>query len=116
VLSQFVGIWTASLVYFFIYAVATGNRPKVFAETAAPAVVSGVLWAIAQVAWFLANENLSYVESFPIITLLPSAVASLWGVFLYGEIQGTRNYLLLAAYFVLAAATVSMIVISSPKS
>jgi len=96
-----------------IYCMVSKNKPRIFPETTAPAVLSGVLWAVAQAAWFVANENLSYPESFPLVCLGPGIVASLWGVFLFGEIQGTRNYLLLCANFALAIGAVIMIVFSS---
>ena len=37
-------------------------------------------------AWFVANDRLSEVVSFPIITRMPSVVAALIGAFVYGEI------------------------------
>lgn len=115
ILSQFLGIWATSLFYFLLYAGCTCNKPTVFPQTSAPAVISGILWAVAQAAWFVANENLSYPESFPLVCLGPGMVASLWGVFLFKEITGTRNYILLCVNFAFAIGAVAMIVLSSGK-
>ena len=62
-----------------------------------PGFISGVMWAIAQTMWFLANDQLSVSVAFPIITSGPGIVSALWGVFVFGEIQGRRNYLVLCS-------------------
>ncbi|XP_043529940.1 transmembrane protein 144a isoform X3 [Chiloscyllium plagiosum] len=49
--------------------------------------VSGVMWAIANCCWFLANDFLSAVVSFPIITAIPGFIAALWGVLVFKEIK-----------------------------
>lgn len=56
------------------------------------AFVSGLGWAIAQTGFFVANGELSFVTSFPIISVGPGIVGSIYGVFLYKEIRGTRNF------------------------
>jgi hypothetical protein len=33
--------------------------------------VSGIIWAFAQIGWFVANKNLPFVVTFPIINVLP---------------------------------------------
>ena len=45
---------------------------------------------------FVANGLLSFSVAFPIITSAPGLVAALWGVFVFGEIAGRRNYAILA--------------------
>lgn len=112
VFSHFVGIWMASTVYFLAYAVYMRNKPAVYPRVILPAIVSGVMWAIADICWFIANANLEFVVSFPLITMGPGIVGSLWGVFAFGEIRGTRNYLLLASVFVVAATGSGLIIAS----
>lgn len=57
-----------------------------------PAIASGVMWGIATACWFIANKVLSEPVSFPIVTTIPGAIASLfWGVLIFHEIKvGTR--------------------------
>ncbi|CAJ0916199.1 unnamed protein product, partial [Mesorhabditis belari] len=61
-----------------------------------PAFGGGLLWAIAQSSFFIANDNLSQAVTFPIITTLPGCVAALWSIFYFKEIQGKRNFILMA--------------------
>ena len=68
VFSHFCGIFTSSIVYFAIYCVLMGNRPRVYPRAILPAMVSGVMWAIADMGWFIANDSLSPAISFPMIT------------------------------------------------
>jgi glucose uptake protein GlcU len=110
VFSHFFGIFLTALIEVVLF---TGvdklvQLPSIFTPDAyedmiLPGFLCGVGWAIAQVAWFVANDNLGLVVSFPIIALGPSIVASLWSVFLFKEIRGTRNYIILVAAFVLLA-------------
>ena len=73
-----------------------GRQPQIFPQIILPAIVSGVLWGIASIAWFVANDDLGFAVAFPIITSGPGLVAALWGIFLFGEIRGKRNYGVLA--------------------
>lgn len=63
------------------------------------AFVSGVMWAGANAAWFVANTNLGLVVSYPLIALGPCVVASVVGAVLFGELRGRRNVILLTAAF-----------------
>ncbi|KAM6148185.1 transmembrane protein 144 [Erethizon dorsatum] len=99
VFAHFSGIFLTSTVYFLVYCIAMKNSPKLYPEAVLPGFLSGVLWAIATCCWFIANHSLSAVVSFPIITAGPGFIAALWGVFIFKEIQGLRNYLLLMLAF-----------------
>ncbi|XP_056417811.1 transmembrane protein 144 isoform X2 [Hyla sarda] len=99
VFAHFSGIFLTSTVYFLIYCAVMKNHPKVYPEAILPGFISGTLWAIANCCWFLANNYLSAVVSFPIITTGPGLVAALWGVLVFKEIRGIRNYLLLILAF-----------------
>lgn len=112
VFNQFCGILAASMLYFLIYCAWKGNKPQVNPEIMLPGFVSGVMWAIAQSCWFVANVQLGYSAAFPIILIGPGLIGSLWSVFLFKDIRGQRNYLLLLIYFVLAAISCGCIVAS----
>ncbi|XP_078533118.1 transmembrane protein 144 isoform X2 [Lissotriton helveticus] len=66
--------------------------------------VSGLLWGIANCCWFMANHYLSAVVSFPIITAGPGMIAAMWGVFVFKEIKGLKNYIILAVAFCIILA------------
>ncbi|XP_072440367.1 transmembrane protein 144-like isoform X2 [Chiloscyllium punctatum] len=99
VFAHFSGIFLTSTVYFLIYCAIMKNRPKVYPKAVLPGFVSGVMWAIANCCWFLANDFLSAVVSFPIITAIPGFIAALWGVLVFKEIKGLRNYIILGIAF-----------------
>lgn len=68
VFSHFVGIWLTSTVYFLLYCLATKNTPKIYTDATFPGIISGMIWAIAQISWFFANADLGQATSFPIIS------------------------------------------------
>lgn len=59
--------------------------------------MSGAMWAIADIGWFVANQYLSEAVSFPIVTTGPGIIASLWGVIVFREVK-VRNNVLLVGY------------------
>ena len=102
--SQFSGVLLASTCYFALHtAIVKRNRPEVRGEIALPALLSGVMWGIADALWFVANEELGFVVAFPIVLSGPGIVASLWGFCFLGELKGCRN----AALAALVAALVT---------
>jgi glucose uptake protein GlcU len=107
VFPHFCGIFLTATVFMFVNGLVTRNSPQVFSQTTVPAMASGVVWAIAQVGFFFASQNLGQSISFPIISTGPSLVGALWGVFAFGEIKGRRNLVLLgiAFAFVISAST-----------
>lgn len=93
VFPHFTGIFAMSTVIFLGYCMLCKNRPAVYREVCLPGFLSGIIWAIAQISWFLANKNLSFTVAFPIITSGPSIVASLWGVAVFREFSGKKKYI-----------------------
>jgi hypothetical protein len=112
VFNQFCGILAASTVYFLIYCACKGNKPSINPEIVLPGFASGVMWAIAQSCWFVANAELGYAAAFPIILIGPGFIGSMWSVFLFKDIYGQSNYNFLAGYFILAVASCVCIVLS----
>lgn len=112
VFAHFSGIFLSSTMYFLAYAAYMGNRPVVLPRVVLPGFLSGVMWGVAQCCWFIANDNLGFIEAFPIICSGPGMVASLWSVFYLGELSGKRNYGLLMIIFVLVVASALMITLS----
>merc|ERR1711924_211262 len=112
VFAHFTGILTASTVYFAIYCVYTGNRPAMYPKVALPGLIAGIMWGIADAAWFVANENLAMIVAFPIITVGPGVVSALWGVFLLKELKGWYNYGLLILIVILTIVSGVMVAMS----
>ncbi|KAK2908768.1 hypothetical protein QQF64_001298 [Cirrhinus molitorella] len=101
VFAQYSGIFLTSTVYFILYCAIKKNRPQVFPKAVLPGFLSGIMWGVATCCWFLANHYLSAVVSFPIITTVPGLIAALWGVVVFKEVKGCRNYIVLIIAFCL---------------
>jgi len=112
VFSHFCGIFVTSTTYFLAYCVIKRNNPFVLPQIILPAFISGLMWATAQVSWFVANSTLSSVVSFPVISTLPGIVGSLWSIFVFKEITGTRNYLFFGGAFLFVLTGVVMVALS----
>jgi hypothetical protein len=69
VFSHFCGILLMSMLIFGIYSTCMKNKPWVSAELCFPAMVSGNMWGIAQVAFFVSNGDLGFATAFPLITI-----------------------------------------------
>lgn len=68
VFAHFSGILATSTTFMVIYCAVMRNRPRIYPRVILPGLISGVMWAIADIGWFVANDALSPVVSFPIIT------------------------------------------------
>ncbi|XP_064637227.1 transmembrane protein 144-like [Lineus longissimus] len=99
VFNHFCGIYATAVFYFLVYCMVKKNQPDVYPRAILPGIASGVMWAVAQTGWFVANAALSEPVSFPIITTGPCLVAALWGVLVFKEIQGCKNLLIMCLAF-----------------
>jgi len=106
--AHFTGILTAQIMYFLIYVItlrSKGLPPWASSDIGLPGFASGVLWGLAAVAWFVANENLTLVIAFPLVTLGPGIVSMAIGAAFFGEVkEGTQAILLCAAIVFFGAA------------
>ena len=68
IFSHFTGIWLSATLYFVLYAAATKNTPRIYGASTLPGIVSGMIWAMAQISWFYANADLGQAVAFPIIS------------------------------------------------
>ncbi|XP_041479621.1 transmembrane protein 144-like [Lytechinus variegatus] len=106
VFAHYCGIYATSTAYFLIYSAYMQNKPQYSERLVLPSMVCGMMWAVAQAGWFVANTNLTESVAFPIVTTGPSILAALWSVFYFREIRGLRNYILLIIAFLVATAGV----------
>jgi len=71
------------------------------------------MWGVAQTSWFVANEHLSLLVTFPIISCAPGAIASLWDMFYFKKLTSDRNRALIVASNAARFVAVACIVKSS---
>jgi len=88
--SHFAGILLMGNLVFVIYVMVRGEKSYVPRSVVIPAIISGAIWAIAQLAWFKANEALSLSVAFPIVASLPGIIAMILGICCFGELQTRR--------------------------
>merc|ERR1712146_248001 len=102
VFSHFTGIYITSTLFMMIYCAATKNRPRIYPRVILPAFISGIMWAVANTCWFIASENLSFSVSFPVVTTGPGFVSMFWGILVFNEVSGRKNFTILAVALVVA--------------
>jgi len=115
VFSHFTGIYAASTFWFVVYCVVMRSSPRLYPRLVLPSLASGLMWAVAQTCWFVANDSLSFSVAFPLVTSGPGLIGAAWGVFVFSEIRGRRNYIFLAIALSLTIAGCTCIGISGPK-
>ena len=116
VFSHFCGIFITSFIYFLLYCIykkKKGKIPLLYPNIIVPGFLSGILWSLADICWFISNEKLGQSISFPIVTSMPNVIASLWSVFIFKEISGKKNYLKL--FVALSLTITSSILITLSK-
>ncbi|KAJ1428883.1 CEO family-domain-containing protein [Ochromonadaceae sp. CCMP2298] len=94
VFSQYLGILATSWFYTIMYCVYCryhNQKPYVSAEIILPGTLSGLIWGLAETAYFIANGKLGFPISFPIIAAGPGFVGAMYGVFVFKEITGRDN-------------------------
>ncbi|KAI2668600.1 Transmembrane protein 144 [Labeo rohita] len=91
--------WASSRFGWFGIGAETVSKPIL--NSCGAGFLSGIMWGVATCCWFLANHYLSPVVSFPIITTVPGLIAALWGVVVFREVKGCRNYIVLIIAFCL---------------
>lgn len=99
VFPHFCGIYLASTFYFLLYCAVMKNKPRIYPQAILPGFASGIIWATAQSSWFVANAALGMPLAFPLINSGPGLIAALWGVFVFKEISGRRDLMILGMAF-----------------
>jgi len=111
--TQFIGIFITSMLIFVGYGlikmwkgrsskhpeetilIADGSagQPFVNVPLILPGMLSGMIWAVAQIGWFIANDNLSMTIAFPIVCATPAIIGNMWGIFVFNEVVRTPKNL-----------------------
>jgi multidrug transporter EmrE-like cation transporter len=116
VASHFAGIFLTGLFTFVLYVAVYSCRGKVIYTPrllVLPSIISGLMWGVAQTAWFVANEQLGMSVAFPIISTLPGLVALACGFFFFGELQTRKSRVYAATGIALRLPGVLMIALSA---
>jgi hypothetical protein len=114
IFSMLTGILPTSIVYFAIYIAVKRNRPYVHVPSILPGFISGVMWGIAQAGFLLTNSVLSQAICFPLISIGPATVATLWSIFYLKDIRGSRNFLIFLLGSFLRIVAAALIILSKP--
>ncbi|GMS91860.1 hypothetical protein PENTCL1PPCAC_14035, partial [Pristionchus entomophagus] len=81
-LSFAVGSILTSLFIFTAYSLLCQNLPFINVETAIPSLLGGICYGNATCLLFVAMEHLNQVIAFPICSMAPGIINTLWAVFL----------------------------------
>uniref|UniRef100_A0AC35U0F4 Transmembrane protein 144 homolog n=1 Tax=Rhabditophanes sp. KR3021 TaxID=114890 RepID=A0AC35U0F4_9BILA len=95
--SHYSGIFITSTLIMIGYIIFSKNKPVINHEIILPSMLTGFMWAVAQLSWFVANDALSQAITFPIISMIPGVIGACWSVFYFQEITGTENIKILMA-------------------
>jgi glucose uptake protein GlcU len=98
--SYYSGVFLAATFFFLVYCVYRwfrGCPPWAARELILPSFIGGAMWGVAQACWLYANAVLEVSITTPIMTRLPGVITALWGVFLFREIRGRKNYIILVS-------------------
>lgn len=112
VLCYFSGIFLFSTLTMMIYILFKRNRPQIFPQSIVPSMICGVLWAIATVLFMITDAVLGMLVGQTVLVIGPIMVSSLWSVFVFREVQGTKNLSLLSIALSLNIISVVFIVLS----
>ena len=88
------GIFITGTIYFIAYSIIKMNKPIFYPQTFLPGIVSGIIWEIAQICFMYSNTYLPWSITFSINASGPGLISTLWGIFVFGEIRGWKNYTL----------------------
>lgn len=100
IFSMYTGALFTSLIYFIVYCIIRKNRPYVNIKSIIPGFVNGWIWGVGVCCFLFSNSVLSQAITFPIACGTQTLVGVLFGVFLYREIYGRRNFIILSLGFV----------------
>ena len=113
VFSHFIGISLTSTTALVIYVSIRRKKSYMPRQIVLPAVWSGVIWAIAQVAWFQANLDLGFSVSFPVVASLPGVIGLALGCLCFNELRGQKARLFAGLGLLLRIPGVVLIAISA---
>lgn len=113
VFSHFLGIFITSTLALFIYLGIKREKSFTPLSIIVPAIWSGVIWGIAQVAWFQANLDLGFSVAFPMVASLPGVIGLAIGICCFKEVEGFHARIFVALGLLLRIPGMVFIAISA---
>lgn len=112
VFSVFSGVLLTASTIFLVYCIARNNDPWISGDIILPGWISGLLWGIGQTTAFIANDKLGLLTVYPMMTIGPGLVATMWGLFVFKEVKGRRDLTVLLVAFTLTCLAVTLLSLS----
>lgn len=106
------GIFTMSSAILLLYLL-LAYPPAIYPKATLPSLLCGMAWAIASAGWMVSTGTLGFTVGFPLVVIGPIIVTMFWSIFVFREIRGMRNYILVAASMVCIIAAVACIAFSN---
>lgn len=113
VFSHFIGIFMTSSTALTIYVAIRQKKSYMPCNIIVPAIWSGMIWGVAQVAWFQANLDLGFSVAFPVIASLPGIIGLAIGVCCFKEVEGFSARVLAGLGLLLRIPGVVLIAVSA---
>ena len=113
VFSHFIGIFLTSTIAMMIYVSIRGKKSYMPRSIIIPAIWAGVIWGVAQVAWFQANLDLGFTVSFPVVASLPGIIGLAVGVLCFNELGAQKARIFAGLGLLLRIPGVLLIAISA---
>ncbi|MFH4977776.1 hypothetical protein AB6A40_004485 [Gnathostoma spinigerum] len=113
--AYFSTVFMASTMYFLSYCIYKRNKPYIKPELVLPSVAYGVLFCVGMTLFFVSNDLLSQVISFPITVRLPSTIGIVADMVLFRVIKGKKNILYTISAVLVGIVAVVFIAISNQK-
>ncbi|VDM57442.1 unnamed protein product [Angiostrongylus costaricensis] len=92
------------------------SDPWVNASAILPSMSAGAIFAVAMTSFVIAIDRLQAAVAYPICSMAPGLVVSLWSILYFREITGRRNLVLLSFAYGLTLIGVAFVTISKEVS
>uniref|UniRef100_A0A0K0DHK9 Transmembrane protein 144b n=1 Tax=Angiostrongylus cantonensis TaxID=6313 RepID=A0A0K0DHK9_ANGCA len=114
--SFFIGVLCTSVFIFTVYSIVKRSDPWVNASAILPSMSAGAIFAVAMTSFVIAIDHLQAAVAYPICSMAPGLVVSLWSILYFREITGRRNLVLLSLAYGLTLVGVAFVTISKEVS
>eukprot|EP00823_Brevimastigomonas_motovehiculus_P001726 TRINITY_DN12349_c0_g1_i1.p1 TRINITY_DN12349_c0_g1~~TRINITY_DN12349_c0_g1_i1.p1 ORF type:complete len:316 (+),score=39.67 TRINITY_DN12349_c0_g1_i1:28-948(+) len=95
--SHLLGIYISSSFWFLVYCCYKRFEPVTYSAGLVQSILSGCLWATAQILWFSVGSDVPFVITFPVLSVGPGVVGACWGVLYFREVKGRKNLIWLGS-------------------
>ncbi|KAE9421721.1 hypothetical protein Angca_007232, partial [Angiostrongylus cantonensis] len=84
--SFFIGVLCTSVFIFTVYSIVKRSDPWVNASAILPSMSAGAIFAVAMTSFVIAIDRLQAAVAYPICSMAPGLVVSLWSILYFREI------------------------------